>query len=280
MATRRCFSAKVIESDSFYALPPYAQVLYIHLNMAADEDGFLNNATGVASRYYSGKGYLKKLVEARFVLKFGEIYVIKHWRISNTLKSDRTKPLNYPALAAKIWVKANRAYTDHPVEGCPTLLQLRGGVTEPEASGIQNGMEWNPNRTEPNRTEENRREENRTEENRTEEKIVGVWEKIVKGYPRDRLGSPEEGYRAYCEGVKTGEAAEQMLESLKQWKQSEQWRKEGGQYIPYLCNWIQRGIWRRKPERQAVPMGGSGELGEAELEAIRQVLMDTGREGG
>lgn len=271
MATRRCFSAKVIESDSFFALHPHAQALYIHLNMAADEDGFLNNAAGVARRIYSGTTYLKKLVENRFLLKFGEIYVIKHWRISNTLKNDRVKPLNYAAIAAHIWVKENRAYTDHPVEGRPTLLELRGGMLEAEASGIQNGTAWIPNRTEPNRTEENRREENRTE-------VQRVWEEIVKCYPSEHLGSQEEACQAYRERVTSCEEARQMLQSLLKWKQSEQWRKEDGQYIPNLVNWIQRGTWRRKPGKLALPMGASGVLGEAELDAIRRVLSENHKE--
>lgn len=272
MATRRCFSTKIIESDSFYALPPHAQALYVHLNMAADDDGFLNNASGLARYFYTGKVYLKKLVESRFLLQFGEVYVIKHWRISNTLKSDRIKPLNYPAIASQVWVKENRAYTDHPVPGCPTLLQLRGELPEPEEPGIQNGTNRNPNLTKPNLREINQREENPTEGKR-----ASWWDDIVKEYPQERIGDPEAGYRAYSKAVSTEAEAQQMADSLKVWKQSEQWHKEGGQYIPYLSNWIQRGIWRRKPGKQALPTGASGELGEAELEAIRRVLQEDGK---
>ncbi len=79
MAGRRCLSSKITESDPFYALPESAQALYLHLNMQADDDGFINNAASVSIRFKSGAAALKKLVEKRFVLKFDDVYVIKHW---------------------------------------------------------------------------------------------------------------------------------------------------------------------------------------------------------
>lgn len=42
--------------------------------------------------------------------------------------------------------------------------------------------------------------------------------------------------------------------------------------MPYLSNWIVRGTWAVRPAKLAVPTGASGQLGEAELEAIQQVL--------
>ena len=56
--------------------------------------------------------------------------------------------------------------------------------------------------------------------------------------------------------------------------QSEQWNKDDGKYIPYLVNWILRGTWTAKPDKMAIPKGASGELGEAEMDAIRRVLTD------
>ena len=159
MADRRCVHKRIVESDAFYGLPDSAQALYLHLNMAADDDGFVNCAGSIASRRpRTGKADLKLLTKERFLLQFGEIYAIKHWRISNTLKNDRLKPLNYPSIAAQIWVKPNRAYTDHPVDGCVTLYQLKTGQP-PESrmeSRPESNLESQPNRTEPNRTRRGR----------------------------------------------------------------------------------------------------------------------------
>lgn len=142
MADRRCLHKKITESDDFYALSSSAQALYMHLNQNADDDGFINNAKSISLKIRNGNNALAELVKRRFVLQFGGVYVVKHWRVSNSLKNDRLKPLNYPGLASKIWIKENRSYTDHFLDGCKTLFEVK--------------MEsvWNPLGilTEPNRT--------------------------------------------------------------------------------------------------------------------------------
>ena len=79
---------------------------------------------------------------------------------------------------------------------------------------------------------------------------------------------------AFRAAISSEADADQAMENLKLWKQSEQWTKDNGQYVPYLDNWLSRGIWRKKPSKMAIPKGASGELGEAELEAIRRVLAE------
>ena len=160
MADRRMIHRKVIESDAFYALPEPAQALYTHLCINADDDGFVNCAGSIAARIKAGKAALQKLVDNRFVLRFGEVYVIKHWRMGNSLRNDRAKSPAYPGLAARIWLKPNRAYTDHPVEGCQTLLEVKCGIQNGIHTGIPNGIQ-NGSLTEQNRTERNRTEQNR-----------------------------------------------------------------------------------------------------------------------
>lgn len=268
MAGRRCLSSKITESDSFYSLPESAQALYLHLNMQADDDGFINNAASVSIRFKSGAAALKKLVEKRFLLKFDDIYVIKHWRISNSLKNDRLKPLAYASIAMRIWVKANKSYTDHPVHGCITLYELRTGSKPPD-NWIPNGFQTDstlfpvgiltePNLTKPNLTEP--------------KDFSGAFRALLEAYPADRRGNAASVEDAFRQVVCTDDDIRLMSENLELWKHSEQWDKENGRFIPYMCNWILRGTWRERPAKMAVPKGASGELGEAELEAIRRVL--------
>lgn len=188
---RRCFSGKITESDAFYALPGNAQALYVHLCMQADDDGFLNNAAVVASRMYGGRLALKRLVEDRFLLKFGEVYVVKHWRISNTLKTDRIKNLAYPSIAREVWIQPDRAYTDQKGPGCVSLYALRAGEdngTEKCMDGIQNGTDWIPNQSKENIIKENIRKENRMEEKVTKEEALRDWREALKNYPTGRTG--------------------------------------------------------------------------------------------
>lgn len=269
MANRRCFSSKITESDEFFRLPTDAQALYLHLNMISDDDGFVNSAESETARIKNGKKSLSILVEKRFVLKFGGVYVIKHWRISNSLKNDRVKPLLYSEIAKKIWVKQNKAYTDHPEDGCITLYESRTGlkpVWNPD--GIQKESTRNPNGilTEPNLTKPNLTEPNLTGNGGSGEQFEMVW----REYPDSRKGNKESAYQAYIQVCP--DSALSMLGSLRQWKQSEQWNKDDGKYIPYLVNWLLRGTWTEKPDKMEIPKGASGVLGDAEMEAIRRVL--------
>lgn len=69
---------------------------------------------------------------------------------------------------------------------------------------------------------------------------------------------------------------ETLLTAIDRQKCSEQWSKDNGQFIPNPATWLNQERWNDelvcvKPE---IPKGASGELGEAELEAIRQALRD------
>lgn len=263
MADRRCVHKRIVESDAFYGLPDSAQALYLHLNMAADDDGFVNCAGSIASRRpRTGKADLKLLTKERFLLQFGEIYVIKHWRISNTLKNDRLKPLNYPSIAAQIWVKPNRAYTDHPVDGCVTLYQLKTG--QPPESRMESRPESNLE-SQPNRTE------GKGTEGKGTEPASGEWfESLWNEYPEHRRGSRTGASRDFMFQVRTASDFELAMRSLAAWKQTSQWTANDGQYVPSLRNWLSQEIWRNVPQ---VAQQGR-QLDADELAAIQRMLRE------
>ena len=43
MANKRMFTIKIVDSDAFLEMPLSTQCLYFHLNMRADDDGFIGN---------------------------------------------------------------------------------------------------------------------------------------------------------------------------------------------------------------------------------------------
>lgn len=63
---------------------------------------------------------------------------------------------------------------------------------------------------------------------------------------------------------------------LEAWKRSPQWTEDGGRYIPSAAKWLKDRRWEVLPPagKQKVPMGASGTLGAAELEAIQRVLRE------
>lgn len=126
MADRRMFHKNIVESDSFLDMPTSAQALYFHINMYADDDGFVNGPRRIARIVGACDTDLQMLISKRFLLAFDNgVVVVKHWRVANSLKNDRAKMPQYPELAAQIYIKDNRSYTDNPAEGGASLLEYK-----------------------------------------------------------------------------------------------------------------------------------------------------------
>lgn len=112
MAKKRMFSIYVIDTDAFLDMPLSAQALYFHLNMRADDDGFIGNPKRVMRLIGSADDDLKLLIAKRFVIQFDDgVIVIKHWRMHNTIRFDRHTPTVYTDELARLQVKENKAYT-------------------------------------------------------------------------------------------------------------------------------------------------------------------------
>ena len=73
---------------------------------------------------------------------------------------------------------------------------------------------------------------------------------------------------AYAQEVQV--PVEALLEAIAEQKRSIQWTREQGKYIPYPVNWLKNHGWEDKLT-PSIPKGASGELGQAELEAIERV---------
>ena len=115
MAERRMFTMKIVDSDAFLDMPLSAQALYFHLNMRADDDGFVNNPKKIQRMIGANDDDLKVLIAKRFVLAFESgIVVIKHWRMHNLLRKDRYHPTQYQDEIGQLNLKDNGAYTEQP----------------------------------------------------------------------------------------------------------------------------------------------------------------------
>src|SRR3990167_2038857 len=96
MAQRRMFSLKIVDTDAFLDMPQSSQLLYFHLSMRADDDGFVSNPKKVMRTTGAQEDDLKVLFAKRFVLPFESgVCVIKHWKIHNYIQSDRYAPTQY-----------------------------------------------------------------------------------------------------------------------------------------------------------------------------------------
>lgn len=112
MAKKRMFSLGVLDTDAFLDMPLSAQALYFHLNLRADDDGFVGNPKRITQNIGASIDDLKILVAKRFVIAFEDgVIVIKHWRMHNVIKSDRYIKTNYIEDLAALDIKDNGAYT-------------------------------------------------------------------------------------------------------------------------------------------------------------------------
>ena len=50
LAQKRMFTMKIVDSDAFLEMPLSTQCLYFHLNMRADDDGFIGNTKRIIRR--------------------------------------------------------------------------------------------------------------------------------------------------------------------------------------------------------------------------------------
>ena len=117
MANKRMFTMKIVDSDAFLEMPLSTQCLYFHLNMRADDDGFIGNPKRICKLIGCNDDDLKLLIAKRFVLVFDNgVIVIKHWRMHNTIQKDRYVPTTYSDELKQLGIKDNKSYTLSPME--------------------------------------------------------------------------------------------------------------------------------------------------------------------
>lgn len=96
MAERRMFAKSIIDSDEFLNMPIAAQLLYFHLAMRADDDGFVNKPKTIMRSIGAKDDDARVLLERRYILAFSDgIVVIRHWRIHNYIRKDTYTETTY-----------------------------------------------------------------------------------------------------------------------------------------------------------------------------------------
>lgn len=112
MANKRMFTMKIVDTDAFLDMPLSTQCLYFHLNMRADDDGFIGNPKRIEKIIGANDDDLKLLIAKRFVILFDDgVIVIKHWRMHNTLSRDRYIETSYTDEKKKLLLKDNGSYS-------------------------------------------------------------------------------------------------------------------------------------------------------------------------
>lgn len=113
MAERRMIARSLVDSDAFLDMPSSTQNLYFHLNIRADDDGFIDAPKKIMRSVGAKDDDLKILLSKRYILDFDSgVVVIKHWRMHNLIRADRHKNTHYLEEKELLNVKENGSYTE------------------------------------------------------------------------------------------------------------------------------------------------------------------------
>ena len=130
------FSKKVTDTDAFLDMPLSTQALYFHLNMHADDDGFIDNTKTIQRMIGSSDDDRKLLVAKQFLLPFENgVVVIKDWRVHNYIRKDTYNQTMYPNELEQLNINDSGQYerqdllpyTERPRDVDETLTQVRLG---------------------------------------------------------------------------------------------------------------------------------------------------------
>jgi hypothetical protein len=220
------FSKSIIQSDEFLSMGSGAQMLYMHLALVADDDGFVSNPKSIMKMLGTAEDEMRVLIARRYVLAFETgtgVIVIRHWRMHNYLRSDRYKETDHTAEKSMLSIDSKGRYDrKEDQSGIPSGNQVA-------TIGIPTG---NPGKV--------RLVKGRTPLPPTGE-LGERWADFWAAYPRRDAKAPA---RKSFEKISPDEDLfGVMMAGLEKQKQSEQWTRDGGKFIPYAATWLNQKRW-------------------------------------
>lgn len=105
------FAKTIIDSDAFLEMPITSQLLYFHLSMRADDDGFVNKPKSIMRMIGGKEDDVKVLFAKKFLIPFESgVVVIKHWKIHNYIRKDTYTETKYKEEKSLLETDENSAY--------------------------------------------------------------------------------------------------------------------------------------------------------------------------
>ena len=237
MARTRMFANAVIGSARFLRMSVGARLLYYDLGMRADDDGAVEAFT-VMRICGVGEKALQELIDGGFLvlLNDDQVCYITHWHESNTIRKDRYRRGLYYDLIPRNEQNDPGADDGQPSDNQPSSI-CQASDSQLTATGQPSDNQPTPqNRIEKDRKGKDSQDYTKTV--RQEQDFERFWE----AYPR-KMGK-EEARKAFQQvDVPVGV----LLDAISVQKQSTQWQKEGGRYIPYPANWLNQRCWEDHP---------------------------------
>ena len=228
------FSKTIIDSDAFLDMHQSTQLLYFHLSMRADDDGFINNPKSIMRNVKCSEDDLKLLAMKKFIIPFENgIVVIKHWKINNYIRSDRYNETKYKNELSMLNVDENNAYS------LSSQQKLISGI--PDDNQV-------PDSCQPNgdTLDTQVRLGKVSIESTIVEKTILHELSTVQGYPFDYKKDLD-----YIRTLTVEFPTKNLLETVKSWKV---WLfdhplKKTSNPRSQIRNWLKPKKWEKKPEK-------------------------------
>ena len=213
MAQRRMMSLRIIDTDQFMDMPLSTQCLYFHLMIRADDDGFVGKQKKIMRMIGSNEDDMFLLINRGFVIQFDTgVCVISHWRVHNFIPKDRYSETIY-LTEKELTMYDNMVYKLYDNLDTQVRLELELELGKDKKKLSPSGREKEP-------------------EN---------FKLFYEEYPRKRERADAlkawKTHKAKIPDINT------LLTALRAWKKTDDWTREGGQFIPYPGKWIRRSGW-------------------------------------
>ena len=220
------FSKVITNSSRFLMMPQSAQNLYFHLGMNADDDGFCEHFT-IMRMTESKPDDLRILQSKEFVKIFDDkVLIVLNWKENNYVRSDRYTPSRY----LKIYKEELELLSGIPI-GIPNDNQR---LTQDRIGKDRIGKDNTDKREE--KTEKN------NADSLLEEKLEEKFERFWKEYPRKIAKSV--AFKSFVKINPDDNLFKTMIEKLVAYKETEQWQKDKGRFIPHPATWLNQERWQ------------------------------------
>lgn len=219
MAQRRMFSKKVTNTDLFLDMPLSAQCLYFHLNMDADDDGFLGNPKTIRRQIGASEDDLKLLLAKHFLIPFENgVVVIKDWRIHNYIQKDRYNETIFSDEKDLLTLDKNNRYQlmdTKCIQGVSNVdTQVRLGKSKSKV--IDNNIP-------------------------SKQVLTDRFNAIWANYPNKK--GKDKAFKAYTKAVKEGVTDTEISQGIDNYKKEIAAKNTDKQYIAHGSTWFINHRW-------------------------------------
>lgn len=214
MAQKRMFDKKVVGADKFIDLPNSTKALYFMAGMDADDKGFFQPRKIQRMCGFSDDDFKLLIAKGYFLLFESGVMVVTDWNKNNWLDNRRITETEYID-ELKLLKLINQKYE----------FDVESTLAKPMLSQYSI-------------------EENSIEEN----SIYAHFEQFWKAYPKKV--SKQKCIKWFEKNKPDEQLLKTILEQLERFKQTKDWLKDNGQFIPYPDTWLRNRRWEDEFETE------------------------------